>query len=65
MNLTKCWVRFAGIVRCVYKFSLIYVVDGTFCQAALKGKIQLKEQLPKYLGGTVQLGVCMLSTSVL
>lgn len=31
------------------------LVDGTFCQAALKGKIQLKEQLPKYLGGTVQL----------
>ena len=32
------------------------IVDGTFCQAALKGKIQLREQLPKYLGGEVQLG---------
>ena len=31
-------------------------VDGTFCQAALKGKIQIKEQLPKYLGGRIQLG---------
>ncbi|CAI8048089.1 rRNA-processing protein UTP23 homolog [Geodia barretti] len=31
------------------------IVDGTFCQAALKGKIQIKEQLPKYLGGRVQL----------
>ena len=33
------------------------VVDGTFCHAALKGKIQIKEQLPKYLGGSVQLGM--------
>ena len=31
-------------------------VDGTFSQAALKGKIQIKEQLPKYFGGEVQLG---------
>lgn len=30
-------------------------MDGTFCQAALKGKIQIKEQLPKYLGAPVQL----------
>ena len=34
----------------------LHVVDGTFCQAALKGKIQLREQLTKYLGGEVQLG---------
>ena len=33
------------------------VVDGTFSQAALKGKIQLKEQLPKYFGGEVKLGM--------
>lgn len=31
------------------------LVDGTFCQAALKGKIQIREQLPKYLGGPIQL----------
>ncbi|XP_069548323.1 rRNA-processing protein UTP23 homolog [Brachyistius frenatus] len=29
--------------------------DGTFCQAALKNKIQIKEQMPKYLMGEVQL----------
>ncbi|XP_072105617.1 rRNA-processing protein UTP23 homolog [Mobula birostris] len=29
--------------------------DGTFCQAALKNKIQIKEQIPKYLMGEVQL----------
>ncbi len=34
-------------------------VDGTFCQAALKGKIQIKEQLPKYLGGPIMLGVLL------
>ncbi|NP_001085419.1 UTP23, small subunit processome component L homeolog [Xenopus laevis] len=31
------------------------LLDGTFCQAALKNKIQIKEQLPKYLMGEVQL----------
>ncbi|XP_048057737.1 rRNA-processing protein UTP23 homolog [Megalobrama amblycephala] len=30
------------------------LVDGTFCQAALKNKIQIKEQMPKYLMGEVQ-----------
>ena len=39
-----------------YLFLYLHVVDGTFCQAALKGKIQLREQLTKYLGGEVQLG---------
>lgn len=29
--------------------------DGTFCQAALTNKIQIKEQMPKYLMGEVQL----------
>lgn len=33
-----------------------HTVDGTFCQAALTGKIQLKEQLPKYFGGEIKLG---------
>ena len=40
------------ILRRIYE----YAVDGTFSQAALKGKVQIKEQLPKYLGGEVQLG---------
>uniref|UniRef100_A0A8C4THB0 rRNA-processing protein UTP23 homolog n=1 Tax=Erpetoichthys calabaricus TaxID=27687 RepID=A0A8C4THB0_ERPCA len=31
------------------------LVDGTFCQAALKNKIQIKEQMPKYFMGEVQL----------
>lgn len=31
------------------------LLDGTFCQAALKNKIQIKEQLPKYLMGEVHL----------
>lgn len=31
------------------------LLDGTFCQAALSNKIQIKEQLPKYLMGEVQL----------
>ncbi|XP_003385131.1 PREDICTED: rRNA-processing protein UTP23 homolog [Amphimedon queenslandica] len=31
------------------------IVDGTFCQAALKGKINIKEQMPKYLCCAVQL----------
>lgn len=31
------------------------LIDGTFCQAALKNKIQIKEQLPKYLMGEIQL----------
>lgn len=31
------------------------LVDGTFCQAALQTKINIKEQLPKYLDGSIQL----------
>ncbi|XP_068091028.1 rRNA-processing protein UTP23 homolog [Hyperolius riggenbachi] len=31
------------------------LLDGTFCQAALRNKIQIKEQLPGYLMGEVQL----------
>ncbi|KAM3929268.1 rRNA-processing protein UTP23 homolog [Leptodactylus fuscus] len=31
------------------------LLDGTFCQAALKNQIQIKEQMPKYLMGEVQL----------
>ncbi|XP_034560814.1 rRNA-processing protein UTP23 homolog [Notolabrus celidotus] len=44
-----------------YKFNFSFresfqiLIDGTFCQAALKNKIQIKEQMPKYLMGEVQL----------
>uniref|UniRef100_A0AAY4CCC9 rRNA-processing protein UTP23 homolog n=2 Tax=Denticeps clupeoides TaxID=299321 RepID=A0AAY4CCC9_9TELE len=44
-----------------YKYNFCFrepfqiLIDGTFCQAALKGKIQIKEQMPKYLMGEVQL----------
>lgn len=31
------------------------LIDGTFCQAALENKIQIKEQMPKYFMGEVQL----------
>ncbi|NXA72388.1 UTP23 protein, partial [Thryothorus ludovicianus] len=31
------------------------LLDGTFCQAALRNKIQIREQLPGYLAGAVQL----------
>ncbi|XP_066531090.1 rRNA-processing protein UTP23 homolog [Hoplias malabaricus] len=31
------------------------LIDGTFCQAALKNKIQIKEQMPKYFMGEVHL----------
>ncbi|KTG40221.1 hypothetical protein cypCar_00001538 [Cyprinus carpio] len=44
-----------------YKYNFCFrepfqiLIDGTFSQAALKNKIQIKEQLPKYLMGEVQL----------
>ncbi|XP_061884900.1 rRNA-processing protein UTP23 homolog [Entelurus aequoreus] len=44
-----------------YKYNFCFrepyqvLIDGTFCQAALKNKIQIKEQIPKYLMGEVQL----------
>jgi U3 small nucleolar RNA-associated protein 23 len=31
------------------------LVDGTFCQAALQSKINLREQLPKYLDTGVEI----------
>uniref|UniRef100_A0A672PAJ6 rRNA-processing protein UTP23 homolog n=1 Tax=Sinocyclocheilus grahami TaxID=75366 RepID=A0A672PAJ6_SINGR len=44
-----------------YKYNFCFrepfqiLIYGTLCQAALKNKIQIKEQLPKYLMGEVQL----------
>uniref|UniRef100_A0A8C6ZWI0 UTP23 small subunit processome component n=1 Tax=Nothoprocta perdicaria TaxID=30464 RepID=A0A8C6ZWI0_NOTPE len=31
------------------------LLDGTFCQAALRNKIQIREQLPGYLDGATHL----------
>ncbi|XP_028398336.1 rRNA-processing protein UTP23 homolog [Dendronephthya gigantea] len=31
------------------------LIDGTFCQAALQNRINIKEQLPKYLDADIQL----------
>jgi U3 small nucleolar RNA-associated protein 23 len=44
-------------------FNFHIIVDGTFCQAALQNKINIKEQLPKYLDAEIQL--CILSLAVL
>lgn len=40
-----------------YGFQTPYTVllDGTFCQAALQNKINLREQMPKYFGGEVNI----------
>lgn len=46
------------MLACGDRYSGFLPVDGTFSQAALKGKIQLKEQLPKYFGGEIKLGKC-------
>ncbi|OPJ83792.1 rRNA-processing protein UTP23 homolog [Patagioenas fasciata] len=37
-----------------FREPLQVLLDGTFCQAALRNKIQIREQLPGYLGGAVQ-----------
>ena len=57
---TPCHAVFLCKGLCVL---LITAVDGTFCQAALSGKIQIKEQLPKYFGGSIQLGKPLLLSS--
>lgn len=44
--------RVLSFFRYQYGFVLPHKVllDGTFCQAALQFKINLREQMPKYLG---------------
>lgn len=39
----------------LFFYVVLSSVDGTFCQAALQTKINIKEQLPKYLDGSIQL----------
>lgn len=43
--------RVLNFFRYQYGFNLPYkiLLDGTFCQAALQFKINLREQIPKYL----------------
>lgn len=38
------------------------LLDGTFCQAALKNKVNIAEQMPGYLGDEVKLmtSVCVI-----
>lgn len=59
----------ANRVLTFYRYNYDYlspysvVLDGTFCQAALTNKINLREQLPKYLSETVNISVtkCVLN----
>ena len=37
-----------------YKPPYKLLIDGTFCKAALKFKVNIMEQMPKYLGGEVK-----------
>ena len=43
------------------------LIDGTFCQAALKNKVNIKEQMPKYLNDQVKLmtTVCVVNETEL
>lgn len=49
--------RFLTFYKNNFNFRPPYQVllDGTFCQAALKNKINIAEQMPKYLGEEVKL----------
>ncbi|NXU82152.1 UTP23 protein, partial [Xiphorhynchus elegans] len=49
--------KIMGFYRHSFQFREPFQVllDGTFCQAALRNKIQIREQLPGYLGGAAQL----------
>ena len=55
-NVASSWLVKVDNFKSSHGGSVCSTVDGTFSQAALKGKIQIKEQLPKYFGGEVQLG---------
>ena len=55
-----CYSLCLSLCDCGQLCSSCLVVDGTFCQAALKAKIYIKEQLPKYLDTSVQLGILFL-----
>jgi len=62
-------VKRASKILTFYRFSYGFVppysilTDGTFTQAALQNKLNLREQLPKYLGEEVELAVtkCILN----
>ncbi|VDM61283.1 unnamed protein product [Angiostrongylus costaricensis] len=54
-------IKRANRILTFFKYNYNFVppfrvlVDGTFCKAALANKINLREQLPKYLGGDVEI----------
>ncbi|KAK2550915.1 rRNA-processing protein UTP23-like protein [Acropora cervicornis] len=52
-NAKKCLILFKNSFGFAQPFQIL--VDGTFCQAALQSRTQIKEQLPKFLDGTTQL----------
>ncbi|XP_067143996.1 rRNA-processing protein UTP23 homolog [Centruroides vittatus] len=49
--------RYMGFYTNNFGFRSPYqvLIDGTFCQAALKYKVNIKEQMPKYLNSDVKL----------
>lgn len=49
--------RYISFYRNHFGFRAPYqiLLDGTFCQAALKNKVNLAEQIPKYLSDEVKL----------
>lgn len=49
--------RFLSVYRNTFGFRAPYqvLIDATFCQFALNNKINIKEQLPKYLGDELKL----------
>uniref|UniRef100_A0A158P924 rRNA-processing protein UTP23 homolog n=1 Tax=Angiostrongylus cantonensis TaxID=6313 RepID=A0A158P924_ANGCA len=54
-------IKRANRILTFFKYNYNFVppfrvlVDGTFCKAALANKINLREQMPKYLGGDVEI----------
>ncbi len=57
--------KYLQFFRTNYGFHAPYqvLIDGTFCQRALKNKVNIKEQLPKYMGDEVKMftTVCVIN----
>lgn len=49
--------RYLTFYRNHFEFRSPYqiLLDATFCQAALKNKVNINEQMPKYLSGDIKL----------
>lgn len=61
--------RYLNFYKNNFSFRAPYqiLIDGTFCQAALKNKVNIKEQMPKYLNDQVKLmtTVCIVNETEL